>query len=130
MRGEKRNLFVTFRSGYHGDTAGAAALGAAKMFSVDHEGWRFPVRRVFNRRIAKTFWRRQSYRGGGGRAMIQALRGCEFAAGNFRAVRDWCNQNGALMIGDEVMTGFGRTGKMFASEHENALPDIMVLGKD
>src|SRR5256886_3690281 len=46
MRGEKRNLFVTFRSGYHGDTAGAAALGAAKMFSVDHEGWRVPVRRV------------------------------------------------------------------------------------
>src|SRR6267378_3835819 len=46
MRGEKRNLFVAFRSGYHGDTAGAAALGAAKMFSVDHEGWRFPVRTV------------------------------------------------------------------------------------
>src|SRR5207302_1862676 len=46
MRGEKRNLFVAFRSAYHGDTAGAAALGAAKMFSIDHEGWRFPVRAV------------------------------------------------------------------------------------
>src|SRR2546423_6848355 len=46
MRGEKRNLFVAFRSGYHGDTAGAAALGAAQMFSVDHAGWRFPVRFV------------------------------------------------------------------------------------
>src|SRR5438067_2473491 len=46
MRGEKRNLFVPFRSGYHGDTAGAAAVGAAKMVSVDHEVWRFPVRSV------------------------------------------------------------------------------------
>src|SRR2546430_13097942 len=43
MRGEKRNLFVAFRSGYHGDTAGAAAFGGAEMFSVDHEGWGFPV---------------------------------------------------------------------------------------
>jgi len=46
MRGEKRAVFVAFRSGYHGDTTGAAALGAAKMFSVDQEGWRFPVRTV------------------------------------------------------------------------------------
>src|SRR6266513_2215292 len=80
MRGEKRNLFVAFRSGYHGDTAGAAGM---------------------------RIW----------------------PAGTSAAVRDWCNRNGALMIADEVMTGFGRTGKMFASEHENALPDIMVLGK-
>jgi hypothetical protein len=42
----ERNLFVAFRSRHHGDTAGAAALGVAKMFSVDHEIWRFPVRTV------------------------------------------------------------------------------------
>jgi adenosylmethionine-8-amino-7-oxononanoate aminotransferase len=130
MRGEKRNLFVAFRSGYHGDTAGAAALGAAKMFSVDHEGWRFPVRRV------GSIEELQKLSGALGIAavviepMIQGAAGMRiWPQGTSAAVRDWCKQNGALMIADEVMTGFGRTGKMFASEHENALPDIMVLGK-
>ena len=132
MRGEKRNLFVAFRSGYHGDTAGAAALGAAKMFSVDHEGWRFPVRRVGS---IEELQKLSGAQGVGIAAVvvepiIQGAAGMRiWPQGTSAAVRDWCNQNGALMIADEVMTGFGRTGKMFASEHENALPDIMVLGK-
>src|SRR5438270_618612 len=132
MRGEKRNLFVAFRSGYHGDTAGAAALGAAKMFSVDHEGWRFPVRTVGS---IEELEKPSGAQSGNIAAvvvepMIQGAAGMRiWPQGTSAAVRDWCNQNGALMIADEVMTGFGRTGKMFASEYENALPDIMVLGK-
>src|SRR2546430_1083614 len=132
MRGEKRNLFVAFRSGYHGDTAGAKTLGAAKMFSVDHEGWRFPVRRVGSIEELQKLSGAQAL----GIAavvvepMIQGAAGMRiWPEGTSAAGRDWCNQNGALMIADEVMTGFGRTGKMFASEHENALPDVMVLGK-
>ena len=40
-----------------------------------------------------------------------------------------CDDQQALLVFDEVQTGFGRTGKMFACEHFNTIPDILVLGK-
>lgn len=49
--------------------------------------------------------------------------------GYLSAVREICTRKGALMIADEVQTGFGRTGDMFACQHENVRPDIFVLGK-
>ena len=49
--------------------------------------------------------------------------------GYFEAMKRVCEENDILMIADEVMTGFGRTGKMFAMEHWGVIPDIMVLGK-
>ena len=62
--------------------------------------------------------------------LIQGAAGMKlWPPGTLRAVRQWCDRTGALLIVDEVMTGFGRTGKMFASEHESVLADIVVLGK-
>lgn len=49
--------------------------------------------------------------------------------GYLQAVRDICDENNVLFIADEVQTGFGRTGKMFACEWENVVPDIYILGK-
>ncbi len=49
--------------------------------------------------------------------------------GYLTEVRKLCDEFGALMILDEVQTGMGRTGKMFACEHENVQPDILCLAK-
>ena len=50
-------------------------------------------------------------------------------AGYLRAVRELCTRRGVLMIADEVQTGLGRTGRLFACEHEEVVPDIMTLAK-
>jgi adenosylmethionine-8-amino-7-oxononanoate aminotransferase len=49
--------------------------------------------------------------------------------GTLRVVREWCSRTDTLLIIDEVMTGFGRTGRRFASEHEEVIPDMMVMAK-
>jgi adenosylmethionine-8-amino-7-oxononanoate aminotransferase len=62
--------------------------------------------------------------------LIQGAAGMRiWPAGTLRRVREWCDRRGTLLIMDEVMTGFGRTGTMFAMEHEQVTPDIVILGK-
>lgn len=50
-------------------------------------------------------------------------------AGYLAGIRQICNENNILFLADEIQVGLGRTGKMFAWQHENARPDILILGK-
>ena len=62
--------------------------------------------------------------------LIQGAAGMRlWPAGTLRAVREWCDRTDTLLIADEVMTGFGRSGRMFAIEHEAVIPDMVVLAK-
>lgn len=61
---------------------------------------------------------------------VQGAGGVNIAPdGYFQAVRKICDENNILFIADEVITGFGRTGKLFACEHYNVVPDVMLLAK-
>ncbi|WKG06840.1 4-aminobutyrate--2-oxoglutarate transaminase [Mycolicibacterium sp. HK-90] len=51
------------------------------------------------------------------------------APGFLRALQNWCTDNGAVFVADEVQSGFARTGAMFAVEHEDVVPDLIVTAK-
>jgi adenosylmethionine-8-amino-7-oxononanoate aminotransferase len=132
LKNSRRHQFIAFQNAYHGDTAGAASLGAAAMFQIGPSRWNFPAIQIPNLKALKQLSATEIAKIAGVviEPLIQGAAGMRlWPEGTLRAVREWCDQTGELLIVDEVMTGFGRTGKMFAIDHESVIPDIMVLGK-
>ena len=132
LRNSRKHQFIAFKSGYHGDTAGAASLGAAAMFHTGSSHWNFPAIQVPNITALERLSPAEVAKIGGVviEPLIQGAAGMRlWSPGTLRAVREWCDRTDTLLIVDEVMTGFGRTGKMFGVEHESVIPDMMVLGK-
>ena len=132
LRRSRKHRFIAFRNGYHGDTAGAASLGAAAMFQFASPHWNFPAIQIPNMKALEALAPAEI----GNIAavviepLIQGAAGMRlWPPGTLPAVREWCSRTDTLMIVDEVMTGFGRTGRMFAIEHEGVKPDIMIMGK-
>ena len=129
LRGEERPQFVSFSHAYHGDTAGAAALGARTMFPKSTLGWEFPTIQIDNVEALERL-SGQNVAAVVIEPLIQGAAGMRlWPAGMTGGLKEWCQKHGALLITDEVLTGFGRTGTMFAAEQENVTPDICVLGK-
>src|SRR5713101_3471442 len=132
LRNSRKHQFIAFQNGYHGDTAGAASLGAASMFQIGPTRWNFPAIQVPNVKTLEQISATEVAKIAAVviEPLIQGAAGMKlWPPGTLSNVREWCDRTGALLIVDEVMTGFGRTGKMFAIEHEPVVPDIMVLGK-
>src|SRR6266571_1290353 len=132
LRNLRKHQFVAFKSGYHGDTAGAASLGAAAMFDFGSGHWNFPAIQVPDVKALEDLSPAEVAKIGAVviEPMIQGAGGMRlWPVGTLRAVREWCDRTDTLLVVDEVMTGFGRTGRMFAIEHEAITPDILILAK-
>lgn len=128
---KKRNKILALRNSYHGDTFGAMSVSERGVFTMAFDNYLFEV--IFLEPDASLALQRVPYdeitcfiyeplvQGAGGMNMYEAA---------------WLNelicqlkQNEVLCIADEVMTGFGRTGQLFASEYLHHKPDIICLSK-
>ncbi len=134
QRGQDRRRFVALEMAYHGDTIGAVSVGGISLFHSLYEPLLFDVVRVAPNAVGRL--RQQLEQGGGEIAavivepLVQGAAGMLIhEPGYLRAVRDLCDKHDVLLILDEVATGFGRTGRMFACEHEGVAPDLMCLAK-
>ena len=141
-----KQKMLTIRRGYHGDTAGAMAV-------CDPEAG---MHHLFTQILAKQFFaeaptisRDEDWQDSDIASfrslvaahhsviaavilepIVQGAGGMRFYAPEYlRQVRTLCDQFNILLIADEIATGFGRTGKLFACEHAGISPDIMCLGK-
>src|SRR6267142_1752000 len=132
LRNTRRHQFIAFQNGYHGDTAGAASLGAAAMFQAGPSRWNLPTIQVPTLKALESLSAPEVAKTAAVviEPMIQGAAGMRlWPVGTLKAVREWCDRAGILLIVDEVLTGFGRTGRMFAIEHDSVIPDIIILGK-
>ena len=127
-----RRRFAAFDLAYHGDTMGAAALGGIAAFHDRFRGYGAEVTRVASMEALEALPEEASAELAAViiEPLIQGAAGMRlWPSGMLRALRAWCDARGVLLIADEVMTGFGRTGRMFACQHEDVVPDMVALAK-
>ncbi|MFO0582283.1 MAG: adenosylmethionine--8-amino-7-oxononanoate transaminase [Anaeromyxobacter sp.] len=152
LRGDHaRTEFIALRGGYHGDTVGAVSLGGVDLFHQIFGPLLFQVNRApqpycYRCPLAKSPESCGMACADEVEKLFEAKRG-KIAAlvlepvmqgadgmvaqppGYVRRMRELCDRHGALLVCDEVATGFGRTGKTWAVEHEGVVPDVLTTAK-
>jgi adenosylmethionine---8-amino-7-oxononanoate aminotransferase len=152
LRGEgQRTQIASLAESYHGDTVGAMSMGYSETFHRFHKSLLFPVLRITPPHVFR-YYQRMSEADALGAAVREAEEKLtankntvaalvmeplmQGAAGMWpqpvdyvRALHAICRRHGILFVLDEVATGFGRTGKMFACEHAGITPDLLCLAK-
>jgi len=133
-----RTTFLAFGDAYHGDTIGALSVGDGGFGTELFDPLRFPVIRAprfsdpdcFTRAVELVATHASELAAVIIEPVVQGAAGMQLAApDDVRRLADACAQHDVLLICDEVATGFGRTGTLFASEQCGVRPDLMCLGK-
>lgn len=147
----KRTRFICLREAYHGDTIGSVSLGGIDLFHSLYRPLLFdtikaPSPYCYRCELGLTHpacglscaeVMERIIRNNADRTAAVVVEPCVQAAagmivhppGYLRAVREACTRHGVFLAADEVATGFGRTGRMFACGHEGVSPDLMALAK-
>jgi adenosylmethionine---8-amino-7-oxononanoate aminotransferase len=138
-QGERRTKFVSFQNGYHGDTFATMAIcdpqeGMHKLFrGVVPEQFLAALPDSKQKRDALDRFLAENRKQTAAvivEPLVQAAGGMKFHdAGVLNDVKALCDRHGLLLILDEIFTGFGRTGTMFACQQAGAVPDIICLSK-
>jgi adenosylmethionine-8-amino-7-oxononanoate aminotransferase len=145
-QGSERRQLIAFEGAYHGDTFGAMALGDRSLFTAPYDELLCDVARipwphthwgdgdVEQREAAALEQLEQALRTPTAalivEPLIQGASGMRLVRPSFlRAVAERVQASGALLIADEVMTGFGRTGALFACQRAGIQPDLIALSK-
>src|SRR3954451_12314766 len=134
QRGEQRTGFIALRDAYHGDTIGSVSVGGIELFHSLYRPLLFDTLKAEPGDLGEM--ERLLAEDGSSVAavimepLVQGAAGMlVHPDGYLRGVRELCDEFGVLLILDEVATGFGRTGTMFACEQEGVAPDLMCLAK-
>ena len=149
QNGEDRPLYLHVAEGYHGDTLGAVSVGGIELFHqtyrpimldtvmIPSPGLRAPGQTPAARAAEVLQAARQVMSTEGHRVcalviepMVQAAGGMLTHDAEFvRGMRGLADEHGAYLVADEVATGIGRTGRMWAVEHSGVVPDLLTCGK-
>ncbi|MBK6523574.1 MAG: adenosylmethionine--8-amino-7-oxononanoate transaminase [Bacteroidia bacterium] len=138
-KGEPKNTFIALENAYHGDTFGGMSVGARNVFNSAFENQLFNVAHIpiptkenleQIKEVIGQWKENHSIAGFIFEPLVQGAAGMMMYDGEtLDELIAFCKQNEIITIADEVMTGFGRTGKFFATDHLNNKPDIIGLSK-
>ena len=139
-QGIQKKKFIAFENAYHGDTFGGMSVGARNVFNNAFENLLFDVIHIplpdaenieqLKETLQTWFTNHADIAGFIFEPLVQGAAGMlMYAPEHLDALMEVCQKNKIVCIADEVMTGFGRTGKFFASDYLTRQPDIICLSK-